>query len=69
MLNVYLSRSVYVHSNLSYPNLLDAGIYWQNIQYGSRVGVEIYNYRKYIVLALTFVNTRKFKTFNEVSVD
>ena len=37
-------------------------------KYGSKMGIEMYNYRKYIVLALTFVKIREFSAFNEVLI-
>ena len=54
-------------SNIYYTGA-KCDIYWQNIQSGFRLGIEMYNYRKYIVLAQTFVKIWKLRTFNELLV-
>ena len=54
-------------SNINYT-CTKCAIYWQNIQFGSRIGIEMYNYWKYIVLVVTFVKIWKPRTFNEVLI-
>ena len=61
-----LNRQKYLNT----PNIhvLILPFIWQKIQLGAKMGIEIYRYLKFIVLALTLVNIFDFLTFHEVLI-
>ena len=72
-ISLYLINHIYTLSGQKYFNTTkypctDCAIYRLNIQLGAKMGIEIYRYQKFVVLALTLVKIFGFLTFREVLI-
>ena len=68
MMSLYtLSGQKYLNT-AKYP-CTDCAIYRLNIQLGAKIGIDIYRYHKFVVLAITSVKMFDFFRFHEVLIN